>query len=51
MILCSNPKAQYLAHKDEIDSAIGAVLSKCQLILGENVCAFEKEFSEYIGSK
>ena len=51
MILCSNPKAQYLAHKDEIDSAIKAVLSKGQLILGENVYAFEKEFSEYIGSK
>ena len=45
MILCSNPKAQYLAHKDEIDSAIQGVLSKGQLILGENVYAFEKEFS------
>jgi dTDP-4-amino-4,6-dideoxygalactose transaminase len=51
MILCSNPKAQYLAYKDEIDSAIKAALSKGQLILGENVYAFEKEFSEYIGSK
>ncbi|MCH2390431.1 MAG: DegT/DnrJ/EryC1/StrS family aminotransferase, partial [Nitrospinales bacterium] len=51
MIHSSNPKAQYLAHKDEIDSAIQGVLSKGQLILGENVYAFEKEFSEYIGSK
>ena len=51
MILFNNPKAQYLTHKDEIDSSIQGVLSKGQLILGENVYAFEQEFSEYIGSK
>jgi len=51
MILCSNPKAQYLTHKDEIDYAIQRVLSGGQFVLGENVHEFEKEFSEYIGSR
>ncbi len=50
MILCSNPKLQYLAYKDEIDSAIQQVLSEGQYVLGKNVHSFEKEFSEYIGS-
>jgi dTDP-4-amino-4,6-dideoxygalactose transaminase len=51
MILCSNPKAQYLTYKDEIDFAIQRVLSAGQFVLGENVHEFEKEFSEYIGSR
>ena len=51
MISCSNPKAQYLAYKDEIDFAIQQVLFRGHFILGENVHAFEKEFSEYIGSQ
>ncbi len=51
MISCSNPKAQYLAHKDEIDFAIQQVLFTGHFILGENVHAFEKEFSGYIGSQ
>ena len=51
MIFCSNPKAQYLAYKNEIDSAIQQVLSKGQFILGENVDLFEKEFSEYTDSR
>ena len=51
MISCSNPKAQYLAYKDEIDFAIQQVLFGGHFILGENVHAFEKEFSEYIGSQ
>jgi len=49
MILCSNPKAQYLAHKAEIDAAIASVLEKGWYILGEEVQAFEEEFSNYIG--
>jgi len=48
MLLCSNPKAQYLAHKDEIDSAIRRVLEGGWYILGEEVKMFEDEFSEYI---
>ncbi len=51
MIPYSNPKSQYLSYKDEIDSSIKRVLSKGQFVLGENVHSFEKEFSEYIGSK
>ena len=49
MILCSNPKAQYFAHKDDIDVAISQVLSKGRYILGEQVRTFEEEFADYIG--
>ena len=49
MILCSNPKAQYLSHKDEIDAAIRRVLNGGWYILGEEVKAFEQEFADYIG--
>jgi len=51
MILCSDPNAQYLSHKDEIDKAVAAVLSGGRYILGQEVSSFEKEFSGYIGSK
>lgn len=49
VILCCNPKAQYLAHKAEIDSAILRILEKGRYILGEEVKAFEEEFASYIG--
>jgi len=49
MIFCSNPKAQFLAHKDEIDIAVSHVLQTGRYILGEEVEAFEKEFANYIG--
>lgn len=49
MILCSNPQAQYLAHKDDIDAAISRVLNKGWYILGEESQAFEAEFASYIG--
>jgi dTDP-4-amino-4,6-dideoxygalactose transaminase len=49
MILCSNPKAQYLSYKREIDAAISRVLDNGWYILGEEVRAFEKEFANYIG--
>ncbi|MBU2510494.1 DegT/DnrJ/EryC1/StrS family aminotransferase [bacterium] len=49
MIQCSNPKAQYLAHKDEIDAAIQSVLNGGWYILGNNVKEFENEFANYIG--
>ena len=51
MLLCSNPKAQYIAHKDEIDSAIKKVLDGNRYILGEEVELFEKEFSSFIGTE
>lgn len=49
MILCADPKASYLAYKKEIDAAIARVLEGGRYILGEEVKAFEKEFSQYIG--
>ena len=49
MILCSNPKAQYHAHKAEIDAAILRVLDKGWYILGEETKMFESEFAAYIG--
>ena len=45
MILCSNPKAQYLSHKAEIDSAVQKVMDKGWYILGEEVKLFESEFA------
>ena len=49
MIPCSNPHAQYLAHKQELDDAVSRVLNKGRYILGEEVEAFEEEFAAYLG--
>ena len=49
MILCSNPQAQYLAHRSEIDAAIAQVLQKGRYILGDEVSSFEAEFAAYVG--
>ena len=49
MILCANPRMQYLAHKGEIDAAVMRVLSRGRYILGEEVQTFEDEFATYIG--
>ena len=49
MILCGNPKAQYLSYKEEIDTAIFRVLNSGWYILGKEVEAFENEFARYIG--
>jgi dTDP-4-amino-4,6-dideoxygalactose transaminase len=51
MILCANPKAQYLAYKPEIDEAIQRVLDRGRYILGEEVSNFEAEFASYLGVK
>ena len=50
MILCANPKAQYLAHKAAIDAAIQRVLENGRYVLGPEVAAFEAEFGAYIGA-
>jgi dTDP-4-amino-4,6-dideoxygalactose transaminase len=50
VIFFSNPKAQYLAYKNEIDAAIEKTLSGTQFILGQNVASFEEEFAKYIGT-
>lgn len=41
--------AQYEAYRDEIQAAIERVLRSGRYVLGENVKAFEAEFSEYLG--
>jgi dTDP-4-amino-4,6-dideoxygalactose transaminase len=51
MILCANPRAQYLAYKPEIDEAIQRVLDRGRYILGEEVSNFEVEFASYLGVK
>lgn len=49
MILCSNPVAQYMSQKVQIDEAISKVLCSGRYILGPEVQNFEEEFSKYIG--
>ena len=49
LIPCANPKAQYLAHKQEIDDAVNRVLESGWYILGDEVRAFEEEFAAYLG--
>lgn len=45
----ANPKADYLVHKQEIDTAIAEVLEAGSYILGQQVAVFEQEFSAYLG--
>lgn len=47
----ANPKANYLAHQQEIDGAIRNMLEKGRYILADECIEFEKEFAEYIGVK
>jgi dTDP-4-amino-4,6-dideoxygalactose transaminase len=49
VILCGNPRAQYLAHKPEIDAAVLGVMEKGWFVLGDEVRAFESELAAYIG--
>ena len=49
MIPQTDPKANYLAHRAEIDAAIQRVLESGWYILGREVEAFEQEFAAYIG--
>jgi len=49
MIPCSNPHAQYLAHREAIDRAVLGVLASGRYILGEEVSRFEEEFATYLG--
>jgi dTDP-4-amino-4,6-dideoxygalactose transaminase len=51
MVQFSNPKAQYLSYKAEIDKAIAETLESGWYILGEQTKLFEQEFAEYIGAK
>lgn len=47
MLLPADPKANYLAHAEEIRASIDRVLASGYYILGSEVEAFEKEFSVY----
>ena len=47
----TNPKANYLAHKEAIDEAIARVLESGWYILGGEVAAFEREFAAYLGGR
>jgi dTDP-4-amino-4,6-dideoxygalactose transaminase len=47
MILCSNPREQYSAHREEIDQAMRRVLDGGRYILGPEVETFEKELAQY----
>ena len=47
----TNPKANYLAHKEAIDDAIARVLESGWYILGSEVTAFERAFAAYLGVK
>ena len=51
MIPQTNPHAQYLTYKTEIDTAIQKTLNSGFYILGDEVENFELAFSSYIGSK
>lgn len=44
-------KAQYSAIKQEIDTAVGSVLSSCQFVLGAHVREFEENYAHYCGVK
>jgi dTDP-4-amino-4,6-dideoxygalactose transaminase len=48
-ILPADPRANYLAHKEEIDAALRRVLEGGQYILGDEVAAFEQEFARFVG--
>src|SRR5262245_15464017 len=47
----SDPKANYLAHKLEIDEAIRQTLDSGWYVLGKQVSEFEREFAGYLGAK
>ena len=46
----TDPRANYLAHKDEIDAALADVLLAGRYILGAQVAAFEAEFAAYLAA-
>jgi len=51
MILCSDPKKQYLKRKNLIEDAIFQVLRSGKYIIGKQVNSFEKEFAQFCGVK
>jgi dTDP-4-amino-4,6-dideoxygalactose transaminase len=49
MVPVGDTKRQYLAHREEFDTAIRRVLERSWFILGEEGAAFEAEFAAYLG--
>jgi dTDP-4-amino-4,6-dideoxygalactose transaminase len=49
MLSSANPRAGYLAHKEEIDSAIRNVMENGRYIMGPQVAEFEEHFAGYLG--
>jgi dTDP-4-amino-4,6-dideoxygalactose transaminase len=47
----ADPRANYLAHHEEIDEAVRRVLDSGWYILGSEVRGFEAEFAGYVGTK
>ena len=47
----NNLKREYIKYKRNYDKTFAKVLSKSNLILGDEVSSFEREFSDFIGSK
>lgn len=47
----SDPKAGYIAHREEIDAAVKRTLESGWYILGAEVRAFEQEFAGYLGAR
>ena len=45
-----DPRANYYAHRSEIDMAVQRVLESGQYILGEEVEFFEREFADFVGA-
>lgn len=50
VILPADPRANYLAHRAEIDQAVRRVLDGGSYILGGEVAAFERSFADYLGA-
>jgi dTDP-4-amino-4,6-dideoxygalactose transaminase len=48
-ILCANPRRQFAAQREEIESAISRVLNSDFYVLGSEVDNFENEFANYFG--
>ena len=45
----TDPHANYLSHRTEIDAAVSGALDSGRYILGRQVAAFEQEFAAYLG--
>lgn len=47
----ANLQKHYLLYKDEIDTAVHAVMDKCNFIMGEEVSQLESNLAAYVGVK